>query len=500
MHSLEKLRTELDAWADAGLTAHLWWRDDDAITDTPHLQRLLGIARDIGAVVGLGVVPEFADSSLVSIAAEGPCCIWQHGWGHHFHAAGEFGEERDVALMVQDALSGQREMDRVFGPGGWQRVFVPPNHMLSVAFKSLLPGLGYLGVSAGDPLTPRLAHVVEVNAEVDVMDWPQRKLLPESTICDMLVDQLALRRSGGVPADRPLGILTHHLVFDDHAWDVTHRLLESLRSHRAVRLLAADTLFSSGSERSSMSSGFVFPSSPRAETSDVTVVLTSCGRPDLLARTLDSFFAYNTFPIREFVVMEDGDSVSVLSNEERYRPHDISWRCTGRRIGQMPTIDLAYRDVTTEYIFHCEDDWEFYAPGFIERSLAIMERHPQILQVWMRALNDTNRQPVGKEVFETDGTPYRLLQPGFDSGEWGTWHGFSFNPGLRRRRDVALIGSFGKLDPAPAPTTPPWETERKASEFYVRLGFLVAILTDNDGKGYVRHLGWGRQVAEMEHR
>jgi hypothetical protein len=42
-------------------------------------------------------------------------------------------------------------------------------------------------------------------------------------------------------------------------------------------------------------------------TSDVTLVLTSCGRQDLLERTLDSFFVYNTYPIREFIVIEDGD-------------------------------------------------------------------------------------------------------------------------------------------------------------------------------------------------
>jgi hypothetical protein len=41
--------------------------------------------------------------------------------------------------------------------------------------------------------------------------------------------------------------------------------------------------------------------------SDVTLVLTSCGRQDLLERTLDSFFVYNTYPIREFIVIEDGD-------------------------------------------------------------------------------------------------------------------------------------------------------------------------------------------------
>jgi hypothetical protein len=498
MHSHDRLRAELDAWADAGLTASLWWRDDDAVTDTPHLRRLLDIAGEAGVVVGLGVIPEGADESLIELTADGRCCVWQHGWGHHFYEAGEFGEERALELMVHDALLGQQALDGVFGRAGWQRVFVPPNHMLAVPFKSLLPGLGYLGVSAGVPLTPRLAHVVEVNAEVDVMDWPERKLLPESTICDMLVEQLVLRRSGDVPADRPLGVLTHHLVFDHEAWDVTRRLIASLRAHRAVSLVPADGLFvlegqrSSGSAASSLST-----SVRRAATVGVTVVLTSCGRPDLLARTLDSFFAYNTYPIREFVVMEDGEGVSALSDDERYRRHNIRWLSTGRRIGQMPTIDLAYRVVQTQYIFHCEDDWEFYAPGFIERSLAILERQPSILQVWIRALDDTNRHPMTERTYQADGIPYRIVQPGFDSGEWGIWHGFAFNPGLRRRSDAALIDSFADLDPSR--TKPSWEIERQASEFYMRRGFLVATLADNDGKGYVRHIGWGRRVGEPTH-
>jgi len=494
MRAYEHLRVELDSWDAAGLTAALWWRDDDAVTDTPRLRQLLGIARDAGVVIGLAVVPERAAGSLVPLVSAGHCCVWQHGWGHHFHAAGEFGAERDIELLVRDALLGQRALDRVFGPAGWQRVFVPPNHMLAVPFKSLLPGLGYLGVSAGVPLTPRLEYVAEVNAEIDVMDWPAGRLLPESTIIGMLVSELRRRRRGEAPPDRPLGLLTHHLVFDDDAWEVTRRLVEALRSHHAVAFRPADAMFAPERPVSQHASEVVAPSSEAGSPPDISVVLTSCGRPDLLARTLDTFFAHNTCVLSDFIVMEDREDVSSLSGEERYRNRNIRWLCTGRRLGQMAAIDVAYRAVRTKYIFHCEDDWEFYAPGFIERSLSILERHPHILQVWLRALDDTNRHPVTEQVFHAGDVPYRLLQPGFDSGEWGTWHGFSFNPALRRRADVDLIGSFGNLDPSRQ--KPSWEIERVASEFYVRRGFLAATLADRDGRGYVRHIGWGRRVGE----
>ena len=90
--------------------------------------------------------------------------------------------------------------------------------------------------------------------------------------------------------------------------------------------------------------------------------------------------------------MEDGKSEAGLAREERYRQRNVRWLCTGQRIGQMPAIDLAYRSVEQQStIFHCEDDWEFFAPGFIEKSLSILSRNADILQVWLRALGDTNR-------------------------------------------------------------------------------------------------------------
>ena len=39
--------------------------------------------------------------------------------------------------------------------------------------------------------------------------------------------------------------------------------------------------------------------------SDVTLVVTSCGRFDLLTRTLASFDAFNTTPIRGVFITED---------------------------------------------------------------------------------------------------------------------------------------------------------------------------------------------------
>jgi hypothetical protein len=496
------LRRELDAWARAGLTARFWLRDDDAVSDTEELRRLLGLAQEVGITIALAAIPDRADASLARLVADAPCCVWQHGYRHDWRdereceefTKGEFGEGRLLKAMTDDAEQGQRALDRVFGPAGWQRVFVPPFHALSISFKAMLPSLGYWGVSAGCPLTPRLDAVAEVNADIDIMNWPEQRFMGADSTGAMLVEQLKLRRTGSLPVDRPIGLLTHHPALDDDAWRFLEQLLPFLRSHPSVEFLPVEALFRPSGPAVEASTA---PGSAAAQqlADDVTVVITSCNRQDLLEATLDSFLRCNTFPIRQFIVIEDGDGANNQRLIEKYRDLPFTWLATADRVGQVAAIDIAYSEISTDFIFHCEDDWEFTSPGFIEKSLCILKHDDQILQVWLRALTDTNRQPVFDHMFEVEGVHYKVLRHHHDAGEFGTWHGFSWNPALRRRREYDLLGSFTSLDPNGLKQT--WEVESAASEFYQKRAFFAAILADNNGMGYVRHLGGGRRVPRL---
>ena len=94
--------------------------------------------------------------------------------------------------------------------------------------------------------------------------------------------------------------------------------------------------------------------------SNITFVLTSCGRYDLLRYTLKSFLQYNThYPIEKYIIIEDGAYNNELGQVMNEYPW-MEWIVNGKRIGQIKSIDRAYSLVKTEYIFHCEDDWEFY--------------------------------------------------------------------------------------------------------------------------------------------
>jgi FkbM family methyltransferase len=500
--SLGPLAAELDEWRRAGLRANFWWRDDDATANTPASQRLLALAASLETVVGLAVIPSEVEPGLPAALQGTSCVVWQHGWLHKWsldeqgrqYSHGEFGEGRSLEAMMSDALEGQRAMDRLF-EGGWQRVFVPPFHALTSAFKSVIPSLGYLGLSSGKPHKARISTVPEVNADIDIMDWPQRRFHGAEIVVDMIVDQLRARRQeAGSSASTPIGLLTHHLVMDEMAWQFVAYLLSFLRHHPAAELIPADRifdLFGSASVHVDRPTSLNAPGGPAAQ-ADVTVVITSCGRQDLLERTLDSFLEFNTYPIAEFIVIEDGDGERNTALGRKYSAHPMRWLSTGRRVGQIAAIDRAYAEVWTEYIFHCEDDWEFHAPRFIEKSKTILEKNPSILQVWLRGLADTNRHPVIHFDLSIAGVKHRLLQHHHDAGEWGVWHGLSWNPGLRRLRDYRLLGSFASLDPDAKKET--WRVECEAGAFYQQQGFYAAVLADQDGDGYVRHIGGERRV------
>ena len=51
---------------------------------------------------------------------------------------------------------------------------------------------------------------------------------------------------------------------------------------------------------------------------DVSLVITSCGRFDLLERTLDSFFEYNTYPIKKVIITEDSTEGKKLEKKKQY--------------------------------------------------------------------------------------------------------------------------------------------------------------------------------------
>ena len=213
-----------------------------------------------------------------------------------------------------------------------------------------------------------------------------------------------------------------------------------------------------------------------AKTSDVTFVVASAARFDLLETTLESFLQYNSAAIAKYVLTEDRGGRKVMDVLEQF-PVQFDVLVHEPPIGAYASIDRAYETVTTPYIFHCEDDWRFFRSGFIEESKVLLDAFPKISMVLCRGPGQT---VMSDRIYQGDrqehrGVAFRCAPRLADPH----WLGYSFNPGLRRLLDYKKVGSFNRRG-----------MEIDASIFFKRQGMTMAVLEEPacETIGYQRHI------------
>ena len=222
---------------------------------------------------------------------------------------------------------------------------------------------------------------------------------------------------------------------------------------------------------------------------EVTLVITSCNRPKLLKPTLESFVKYNTYPIKECIIIEDSGLQGI--NDFCYdilKDIPLKLIYNEKNLGQLKSIDIAYSQVKTKYIFHCEEDWEFFDYGFIEESFKILNMDEKIFTVWLRPYNCVN----GHRIVTMENLPYNIMsksQSLYHDGFIHTWHGITFNPGLRRK-DVCMKHH-------PYSNVKKYESADLGGEYSVNVAYgqdgYYSAITKNV-KGYVKHIGWGHHI------
>lgn len=225
---------------------------------------------------------------------------------------------------------------------------------------------------------------------------------------------------------------------------------------------------------------------------NVTLVITSCGRTDLLEQTILSFFKFNTYPIEQTIIIEDSGILQDFANVKKIVPTPLEIIINPVNLGQMKSIDLAYSKVKTDYIFHCEEDWEFFNFNFIEKSFEILNTDSKIFTVWLRAFAE---KKIGKVIdklnpvhLSKNNWYYRILQ-----SKGKSWQsGFSLNPGLRKTSDCMKLHPYSNLEVLFPKIGEQLVGERDLSVHYRNAGFIAAIT--NNENGYIRHIGGKRHI------
>lgn len=234
------LAAELDRWRAAGRVAKLWWRDDDAITPTPALDRLLALAN--GIPIGLAVIPARAHPSLADRLARAPyASVLQHGWDHRNHAGegkkSEYPGSRSFGEVAEELAAGRTRLVELFGDRA-APIFVPPWNRFAEAFLPLLPGAGMAGLSeiARGGVVFAAPGLSRLDTHVDLIGWRAGgRFVGNAAAIDGITGQLRARRLASGDAASPTGILTHHLVTDRDGFAFLAELAAVTRAHPAAR-------------------------------------------------------------------------------------------------------------------------------------------------------------------------------------------------------------------------------------------------------------------------
>lgn len=173
---------------------------------------------------------------------------------------------------------------------------------------------------------------------------------------------------------------------------------------------------------------------------EMSFVLTSCGRTELLNKTLKSFFQFNDFPLESLYLTEDSVDKEVYKNVEKNWSSKLNLLLNEKKKGQIKSIVDAYKLVKTPYVFHCEDDWIYTRKNFIQDSLKILDYDPKIIQVWLESKKSASRLDIFSygPLIKHNGVGFRKV---FCKEGW-EWGYFSFRPGVKRMKDYNLIGGY----------------------------------------------------------
>ncbi len=221
-----------------------WWRDDDAITQTSHLQTLFTVSQQQQTPLYLACIPALCDDSLALVVSHqnGLTRVLHHGHQHTNHATGsekkcEYPASRSIDTVYQELISDHSLMVKRFHQH-YRSVFVPPWNRMDPRFFSALDKAGFTGLSTlGQQFTEQaflannvlVPNVLVTNVHLDIIDWKAARFAGKENCINLLQKQI--KQWQQAKANYPIGIMSHHLVHTDEHNDFLAELFECLEGY-----------------------------------------------------------------------------------------------------------------------------------------------------------------------------------------------------------------------------------------------------------------------------
>ena len=229
----QQMEDALNSTHDEGREVQMWWRDDDAISATPALDRLLSLRETLALPLLLAVIPAYTNEKLfLRLKTEDEVWLGTHGFAHENHAPAsekkqELGPHRPLEAVLLELSEGREKLAREAGDQ-LLPVLIPPWNRIDAALIPALPTAGLTCLSTyGSPPAERGA-VKWLNTHLDPIDWRGSRSLADP---EALIHQFCGYIAKG---EQPIGFLTHHLVHDEAIWAFTEDFLARLAAHPFV--------------------------------------------------------------------------------------------------------------------------------------------------------------------------------------------------------------------------------------------------------------------------
>ena len=222
----------------------------------------------------------------------------------------------------------------------------------------------------------------------------------------------------------------------------------------------------------------------------ITITSTTCKRLDLFKKTINSFLEccldFDKFEIDKWLVMDDNSSQEDRDEMKKLYPFMTFYNKTRAQKGHARSINLMLRHVNTPYLFHLEDDWQFYyKDNFFTLLYQVLQEKDEYKQVLLN--NMYGEIPEHEQLI--GGYWNRVAESGLNyivheytateeektvfNRKWqfkpncAYWPHFSFRPGLSKVQLFRDLGEFNE---------DVWHFEMNYAHKYVAKGYKTCFL------------------------
>ena len=184
--------------------------------------------------------------------------------------------------------------------------------------------------------------------------------------------------------------------------------------------------------------------------------MTTCRRLDLFRITIQSIHdRFDTGCIDHGFIVDDNSSDEDVEEMEQlclklpFPVHIVKKPEAQRGHAKSMNLILAHAQlVKADFIFHCEDDFNFFWKiPYIQRALEILNHDPQLGQClfnngYKEEMSEMMESPWGLAKDTADGIRYRQHIQRHGVNPCSYWHSFSLRPGVYRVSSLLKVGEF----------------------------------------------------------